>query len=205
MTRTQFAVTLVVVAVAGLVGGALSERMRGRPAVAQAADEPLAIDRLVVDDLVAKSILVDGDNDQRVFLQNNAVTLVTDDGVRAAFRLDADGNPSVDLVDSKGKSRAEFGLWTDAGIGGLLLRNAEGAHLAEGPARRFARADRPRHQRRVEDLSRPGRRRDQVECALTAGARRGGGRDLYCIQPSTISRAASPRASSFPSGPYTRR
>jgi hypothetical protein len=131
MTRTQFAVTLVVVAVAGLVGGALSERMRGRPAVAQAADEPLAIDRLVVDDLVAKSILVDGDNDQRVFLQNNAVTLVTDDGVRAAFRLDADGNPSVDLVDSKGKSRAEFGLWTDAGIGGLLLRNAEGAHLAE--------------------------------------------------------------------------
>jgi hypothetical protein len=35
MTRSQFAVALVVVAVAGLMGGVVSDRLQGSPAVAQ--------------------------------------------------------------------------------------------------------------------------------------------------------------------------
>jgi hypothetical protein len=80
MSRGQFAVLLVVVAIAGLVGGALSERVRGRPAYAQEG---------VAEVVEAREFRVVGE----------------DGKMRIQLAVDPAGGPMLHLLDRRGSSR----------------------------------------------------------------------------------------------------
>jgi cytochrome oxidase Cu insertion factor (SCO1/SenC/PrrC family) len=79
MTRAQFAVTLVVVAVTGLLGGTLSDRLRSQPAWAQ-----------------------EGAAGAKV-LEAGGFRLVDDAGkLRAWVAIDAEGRPGIAFLDGDG-------------------------------------------------------------------------------------------------------
>jgi hypothetical protein len=132
-------VSVVIVIVAGLVGGALPDLLlQGAPALAQGGG---AIHEVVV---AREFRLVGTDDETRASLAvaaegGVALSLHDTEGeTRAALQLAADGTPNLSLNDAAGGARAILGLGAD-GSSGLRLADTEGllrASLtvaAEGP------------------------------------------------------------------------
>lgn len=110
MTRGQFAVTLIVVAVAGLLGGALSDWIRAAPAHAQQEEK-----RLVVDELVAKKVTVAGPEGV-CEARDGRLALIDGEGQeRAVLALRAERlpGPYLDFRTAAGKPRLKLGLGTN--------------------------------------------------------------------------------------------
>jgi len=118
--RTQFAVVLLVVAASGFLGGAVSDRLKGRPAYAQ---EGAAAPKVVE---AQEFRVVDEHGNGRASLQVSAegdavLQLANEDGkVRAAVLAAADGSSGVGLYDGDGNAR--LGLFVDPdGLAALVL------------------------------------------------------------------------------------
>lgn len=147
MTRAQFAIVLAVVAVAGFLGGALSDRITGRPALAQEG-APKAI-------TAEEFRLVDGEGKLRAVLglrEDGMVSLTFNDqsgrkrasvaagDEGAAFVVGdeegekrmavgyAEGAPVVILADTTGRDRIALTVADD--IPGLVLKDEAGTERA---------------------------------------------------------------------------
>ena len=132
MNRVQFAVTLAVVAVAGMIGGALSDRLRGQPAYAQeeaAAGKVVEAQEFhVTDDAgrvrVALGICDDGDP--------SLVFLGTAGETRALLAFDQNDSPFLVFRSAAGEIRAMLAILPDFGPG-LLLRGDAGDKVLSAP------------------------------------------------------------------------
>jgi hypothetical protein len=131
MGRAQFAVVLVVVAVGGLVGGALSDRLKGRPVYAQeggAAGKVVETQEFRIVDAEGRTRAVVGLDADGI----SGLTLIDAAGqVRCSLGYLAGGTSALALTDTEGKVRAYVGLEAngsprltfsdDAGLGRLAL------------------------------------------------------------------------------------
>ncbi len=154
MSKAQFSTTLAVVAVTGLLGGALSDRLRSQPAWAQegaaAAKVVEAREFRLVDDAgrLRASLSLDPEGRPGLTLWDDAsksrvelgcssngshLSLVDDAGTyRASLNLASDGRPGLQTWDEAGKLRSALGHRADDSPGITLLDDTSQSRVELG-------------------------------------------------------------------------